>query len=126
MNNAILDCDQLRVYSNAMNGAMQIFQITKNFPKEERYALVDQIRRSSRSVCANIAEGWRKRRYPAAFIAKLSDAEAEAGETQVWIDFANKCGYLEPVLAISLRAKYHHIIAQIVLMMKDSDKWIKK
>lgn len=78
----------LRVYQQAMNLAVEIFQITKEFPKEEKYSLVDQIRRSSRSVCTNIAETWRKRRYKAAFIAKLSDAETEACETQVWIEIS--------------------------------------
>lgn len=73
----------LRVYQNAMGMAMRIFELTKQFPSEEKYAMVDQIRRSSRSVCANLAEAWRKRRYQAAFIAKLSDAESEACETQV-------------------------------------------
>ena len=78
----VKDYEDLRVFQGAMDAAMQIFNVTKKFPSEERYSLVDQIRRSSRSVCANIAEAWRKRRYRAAFVAKLSDAEAEAGETQ--------------------------------------------
>jgi four helix bundle protein len=77
----------LRVYQQAMESAMRIFEITKTFPVEERYSLVDQIRRSSRSVCTNIAEAWRKRRYKAAFIAKMNDAESEASETQVWLEF---------------------------------------
>ena len=81
----------LEVYNLAFNTACQIFELTKEFPKEERYSLTDQIRRSSRSVCANIAEAWRKRRYPAAFINKLNNAEAEATETQVWLDFCEKC-----------------------------------
>lgn len=81
----------LRVYQNSVEAAMKIFEITKGFPVEERYSLVDQIRRSSRSVCANIAEAWRKRRYKAAFIAKMSDAESEAAETQVWLEFSTKC-----------------------------------
>ena len=73
---------------------MSIFEMTKDFPKEETYSLVDQMRRSSRSVCANIAEAWRKRRYKAAFVSKLKDAESEAAERQVWIEFALKCGYI--------------------------------
>lgn len=85
---------ELRVYQNAMDAAMKIFELTKNFPSVEKYSMVDQIRRSSRSVCANIAEAWRKRRYKAAFIAKMSDAESEACETQVWIEFAYKCNYM--------------------------------
>jgi len=78
----------LRVYQNAMDAAMEIYEISKQFPIEERYSLIDQIRRSSRSVCANLAEAWRKRRYKAAFIAKISDVETEACETQVWLEFA--------------------------------------
>ena len=74
---------------------MEIFRISKTFPKEETYSLTDQIRRSSRSVFANLAEAWRERRYQAAFISKLSDTEAEAAETQVWIEFAVKCEYLD-------------------------------
>jgi four helix bundle protein len=78
----------LEVYQLAFEAAMKIFELSKRFPVEERYSLIDQMRRSSRSVCANLAEAWRKRRYEAAFIAKLSDSEAEAAETQTWIHFA--------------------------------------
>lgn len=84
----------LEVYQLAFAVAMEIFELSKKFPVEERYSLTDQIRRSSRSVCANLAEAWRKRRYQAAFVAKLSDCESEAAETQVWIEFAVKCNYL--------------------------------
>ena len=82
---------ELDVYNRAFSVAMRVFELSKNFPKEERYSLTDQIRRSSRSVCANIAEGWRKRRYEAAFVAKLNDSEAEAAETQVWLQFGVEC-----------------------------------
>ena len=85
----------LIVYRIAFEAAMRIFELSKAFPAEERYSLTDQIRRSSRSVCANIAEGWAKRRYPAAFASKLTDASAEAMETQVWSDTALRCGYLK-------------------------------
>ena len=85
--------EDLVIYQLAFGAAMDIFQATKEFPVEERYSLTDQMRRSSRSVCANMAEAWRKRRYQAAFIAKLSDCEAEAAETQVWIKFAVKCAW---------------------------------
>src|SRR3972149_2306495 len=77
---------ELEVYRIAFDTAMEIFEITKSFPKEEKYSLIDQIRRSSRSVCTNLAEAWRKRRYKAVFINKLSDAEQEAAETQTWLD----------------------------------------
>ncbi len=91
----------LKVYQKAFVGAMQIFELSKKFPIEERYSLIEQIRRSSRSVCANLAEAWRKRRYELAFVAKLNDCEAEAAETQTWLDFAVKCQYLyhDPIRA---------------------------
>jgi len=117
---------ELRVYQNAMDAAMRIFELTKAFPPEEKYSLVDQIRRSSRSVCANIAEAWRKRRYRAAFIAKLSDAESEACETQVWIEFAVRCAYLDESLHVELDKAYDQIIGQIVRMIKEPDKWLIK
>src|SRR6185503_15611275 len=85
---------QLDAYRSAMEFAMLIFEASKRFPREEMYSLTDQIRRSSRSICANLAEAWRKRRYVPAFVSKLSDAEAEAAETQVWLELAVKCGYL--------------------------------
>jgi four helix bundle protein len=87
--------EDLEVYQIAFKAAMEIFKLSKVFPSEEKYSLTDQIRRSSRSVCANLAEAWRKRRYKAAFIAKLSDSESEAAEVQVWLKFAVECGYLE-------------------------------
>ncbi len=87
--------EDLDVYKSAFDAAMRLFELSKEFPVEERYSLTDQIRRSSRSVCANLAEAWRKRRYKAVFVAKLNDSEAEAAESQVWIKFAVKCGYLE-------------------------------
>jgi len=84
----------LKVYQLAYKLAMDIFNFSKSFPKEERYSLTDQIRRSSRSVAANIAEGFRKRRYPNMFVSKMADADSETAETQVWLDFACDCGYL--------------------------------
>jgi four helix bundle protein len=117
---------ELRVFQNAMDSAMKIFYITKDFPPEERYSMVDQMRRSLRSVCANLAEAWRKRRYKAMFIAKLSDAESEACETQVWIEFARRCGYLEDALSDEMDAAYDHIIGQIVTMINEADKWLIK
>nr|WP_242024785.1 four helix bundle protein [Leptolyngbya sp. FACHB-60] len=95
------------IYQMAFGAAMEIFQLTEAFPVEERYSLTDQVRRSSRSVCANMAEAWRKRRYQAAFIAKLSDCEAEAAETQVWLKFAVKCNYLERDQAKDLYSTYN-------------------
>jgi four helix bundle protein len=85
---------ELRVYQAAIEAAMRIFEITKRFPAEERFSMVDQMRRSSRSVCTNIAEAWRKRRYSAHFVSKLSDSEGEAEETRVWLELALRCGYI--------------------------------
>jgi four helix bundle protein len=86
---------ELEVYKKAFEVAMLIFELSKSFPNEETYSLTDQIRRSSRSVCSNIAEAWRKRRYEAAFIAKLNDSEGESAETQTWLEFAVKCKYID-------------------------------
>jgi four helix bundle protein len=116
----------LRVYQNAMAAAMEIFQLSKGFPSEEKYSLVDQMRRSARSVCANIAEAWRKRRYKAAFVVKLSDAESEACETQVWIEFAKRCNYFNVETMEKLDNMYNHIIAQLVKVIDEADKWLIK
>ena len=114
---------ELRVWKAAMDAAMRIFEVTKRFPPEERYSMTDQIRRSSRSVAANITEAWRKRRYPAAFISKLNDAESEAAETQTWIEFASRCGYLATEDAESLMEEYEHICSPLVVMAEHSDDW---
>ena len=114
---------ELDVYRMAMDGAMQVFEISKRFPVEEKYSLTDQARRSSRSVCANLAEAWRKRRYPNAFVSKLSDSDAEAAETQVWVEFAQRCGYLDSKLAADLNAIYHNIQGKLVNMMTSPEKW---
>src|ERR687891_505091 len=103
---------------------MLIFQATKAFPSEETYSLTDQVRRSSRSVCANLAEAWRKRRYSAAFIAKLSDAESEAAETQVWIKFAMECSYLKPDRGLSLDRAYDEILRMLVAMINRPESWV--
>lgn len=114
---------ELRVWQNAMDVAMKIFELTKSFPVEERFSLTDQIRRSSRSVAANITEAWRKRRYPAAFVSKLSDAESEAAETQTWIEIALRCGYWTQEEALYLDSRCEEILGQIVAMIKHPDKW---
>ena len=113
----------LDVYQMALDAAMEIFELSKGFPKAERYALTDQIRRSSRSICANLAEAWRKRRYPAAFVSKLSDSEAEAAETQVWLEFAVKCEYLDTETARKLYTTYDHIIGKLVNMIRHPEQW---
>lgn len=117
------DFVELRVYRGAFDAASAIFEATRRFPKEERYSLIDQIRRSSRSVCANIAEAWLKRRYPASFVSKLTDAGGETAETQVWLDTALACGYLEATTHATLRERYAHIGAQIGRMIAEADRW---
>lgn len=102
---------------------MEIFEMTKQFPTEERYSLTDQMRRSSRSVCANLGEAWRKRRYQAAFVAKLSDCQAEGTETQIWLEFAVKCGYLDVETGRKLYKNYDQILGQLVNMAKNSSNW---
>ncbi len=116
----------LTVYQQAIDAAMSIFEPTKTFPIEERYSMVNQVRRSSRSVCANIAEAWRKRRYRAAFIAKLNDAESEAAETQVWLEVATRCAYLPTSRSLTLSATYDGILAQLVAMIAGADRWVVK
>ena len=124
MSEKITSHRELEVYRRAFDTAMQIFEASKKFPREETYSLTDQIRRSSRSVCANLAEAWRKRRYEAAFIAKLSDVEAEAAETQTWLQFAVSCGYLPPDAGKALENVYEKILATIVGMINHADSWI--
>ena len=113
----------LDVYKISFEAAMDIFEISKNFPKEETYSLTDQIRRSSRSVSSNIGEAFRKRRYPKAFISKLSDSEGEAAETQVWLDFSLRCKYIDNERYNELFDKYDHILAMIVNMINQPEKW---
>ena len=124
MARAIRTHRQLEVYQRAFAASIELFELSKRFPTEERYSLIDQVRRSSRSVCANMAEAWRKRRYEGAFVSKLSDAEAEAAETQVWIEFAVKCGYLSASRGRELYGMYDRIIGTIVGMITHTDSWL--
>jgi four helix bundle protein len=114
----------LEVYQIAFELAQQVFLESKSFPKEERYSLTDQIRRSSRSICANLAEAWRKRRYEASFLNKLSDAEAEAAETQVWLEFAVQCGYLKSEVGQKLSASYDDVLGKLVRLINDPQPWL--
>ena len=114
----------LDVYRKAFDAAMRLFEISKAFPREETYSLTDQVRRSSRSVCANLAEAWRKRRYEAAFVSRLSDCETEAAETQVWIEFAVKCGYADRETAAELYRVYDEVIGTIVGMINHPETWV--
>ena len=115
---------ELEVFQRAFETAMRIFECTKRFPREEMYSLTDQIRRSSRSVAANITEAWRKRRYQAAFISKLNDAEAEAAESQTWLQFAHRCGYLSATASTELIEEYESILRMLVSMITHADKWV--
>ncbi|MBN1213870.1 MAG: four helix bundle protein [Candidatus Lokiarchaeota archaeon] len=106
---------ELDVFNVAFEAAMEIYNLTKNFPKEEKYSLTDQIKRSSRSVCSNIAEAFRKRKYPKSFVSKLSDSESEAAETQVWLDFSLSCNYIDKEIHKNLNKYYDNIIGKYVL-----------
>lgn len=114
----------LRVYKLAFRLAMEIFNLSKSFPQEERYSLTSQIRRSSRSVAANIAEGFRKRQYPNMFLSKLADSDAEATETQVWLDFAHGCGYISQEFQQRLVAGYEESGKMIGSMMGNPEKFM--
>ncbi|OFX50011.1 MAG: four helix bundle protein [Bacteroidetes bacterium GWA2_30_7] len=116
----------LDVYKLSVESSMEIFELTKLYPKEEIYSLTDQIRRSSRSVSGQISEGWRRRKYKAAFINKLNEAEGEAAETQVWLEYSVKCNYISREIGESLHLKYDNIIAKLVNMGNNSDKWVLK
>lgn len=116
----------LQVWQKAMDTAMEVYALTKRFPPEEKYSLTDQVRRSSRSVPANVAEAWRKRRYPAAFVAKLNDAEGEAAETQTHLEIALRCGYLDKETASRLDGIYNEILAMLDAMAANPEQWTRK
>jgi four helix bundle protein len=109
---------ELKVWQHAMDAAMRVFELTKKFPNEERFSMTDQFRRASRSVATNIAEAWRKRRYPAAFVSKLNDAES-----QTWTELGLRCGYLLDSEASELDGCYEQILAQLVRMIDHPDDW---
>ena len=119
----VQDFRDLKVYRLAFESAMRIFELSKKWPVEEKYSLTDQIRRSSRSVCGNIAEAWRKRRYVNHFVSKLSDSDAEAAETGVWLDFAVRCGYLETDDWKMLKDNYDHVCRMLSKMMDKPEAW---
>jgi four helix bundle protein len=114
---------EIRAYQIAFQAALDIYELSKTFPVEERYSLTDQIRRSSRSVCANLAEAFRKRRYSKAFISKLSDSEGEAAETQVWLEFSFRHKYIDQKTCQKLYDDYENVISKLVLMINNPDKW---
>jgi four helix bundle protein len=114
---------ELKVYQKAFGTAMEIYRLSKHFPKKETYSLIDQIRRSSRSVNSNIAEAFRRRQYPKSFLSKLSESEAEAAETQNWLDFSLACQYLSAKKHQILDVEYDNIIGMLVNMQKHPEKW---
>jgi four helix bundle protein len=125
MSQRIKSVRDLEVYRLAFDTAMELFEISKSFPKEEKYSLTDQVRRSSRSVCTNLSEAWRKRRYKAVFVNKLSDAAQEAAETQTWLEFALKCKYIDKEVFEKLDGNYEHIFAMLYTMEQKVDKFCK-
>lgn len=115
---------QLDVYKLAVDAAMEIFELSKRFPQEERYSLTDQIRRSSRSVSVQIAEGWRRRKYEAVFVNKLNESEGEAVETQAWLEYAVKCGHLNRNTGRQIHRTYDRILGKLVTMGNNPKRWI--
>lgn len=114
---------ELKVWQEAMDLAMEVFALSRSFPAEERFSLTDQLRRASRSVPANIAEAWRKRRYAAAFLSKLNDAEGETAETQTHLEIARRCGYSTAETTNSLDARYEVLLRQLVTMSLHPERW---
>ena len=123
--NKIRSVRDLKVYRKAFDAAMEIFELTKVFPKEELFSLTDQIRRSSRSVCSNISEGWRKRRYKAVFLNKLTDSGQGASETQTWLEFAFHCKYIDEDTFNRLDESYEHIFAMLNSMERKADTFCR-
>jgi len=117
---------ELEVYRMSVEAAMLIFELSKKFPKEEIYSLTDQIRRSSRSVSSAIAEGWRRRKYQNALVNKLNESESEAAETQVWLEYAVKCKYLDRDIGGNLHRTYDNVIGKLVSMGNNPDPWLLK
>jgi four helix bundle protein len=114
---------ELIVYQKAYKLAMEIFEITKDFPKEEKYSLIDQIRRSSRSVTSNIAEAWAKKRYLKSFVSKLIDALGEEYESEVWLDYSMDTEYLTPLKHDELLKKYDEVRKMLISMINNPEKW---
>jgi len=115
---------ELKVYQEAYALAMEIFELSKQWPKEEKYSLTDQIRRSSRSVCGNIREAWVKRRYEAHFTSKLTDSDGENSETDTWLDFAKDCGYLNKSDHTRLQEKCRNVGKMLGSMLRNPDKFL--
>jgi four helix bundle protein len=114
---------ELRVWQNGVDLAMRVFELTRAFPREERYSLTDQFRRATRSIPSNISEAWRKRRYVASFVSKLSDSESEAAESQTWIELALRCRHIDAEIARELDAMCEQGLAQLSTMIREADSW---
>ena len=114
---------ELKVYRKSFDTAMKIYCLSFKFPSDEKFSLTEQIRRSSRSVAVNISEAWGKRKYPKSFVAKLTDSDGEARETQSWLEFALACNYISNDEFEELNAEYHHILGMLVNMSNNSEKW---
>ena len=124
MGTKIRSAKDLRVYQKAYALAMKIFRLSMDWPLEEKYSLTDQIRRSSRSVCANLREAWAKRRYEAHFISKLTDADGENSETDTWLDFAKDCGYLSASDHKRLAEECREVGAMLGAMLKNPSQFL--
>lgn len=115
---------ELRIYQVAFESAMQVFELSQSFPESERQLLTEQVLKSSRSVCANLAEAWQKRRYKGAFVAKLNDVEAEAAETQTWLEFAILCGYIDAEVGQELFRRYGQVLAGAARFIENAEAWV--
>jgi len=113
----------LIVYQKAYKLAMEIFEISKSFPKEEKYSLTDQIRRSSRSVTSNIAEAWAKKRYVKSFVNKLTDSLGEEYETEVWLDYSRDTKYITSLMHSELMNEYDEVRKMLISMINHPEKW---
>jgi len=120
---SVYNFKQSAVYKRAFSLSMEIFAVSNSFPKEEKYSLTDQVRRSSRSVCANLTESYRKKRYPAHFISKLTDCDAENSETGVWLDFALACEYITENIFKDLTAKNEEVGKLLNHMLNNPEKY---
>ena len=125
INNYACNVRDLNVYRKAFDSAMEIYEISKGFPREEKYSMTDQIRRSSRSICANLSEAWRKRKYRNVFVNKLTDCTQEASETQTWLEFALHCKYITKEIFKKLDEQYEHISAMLNTMDKKAESFCK-
>jgi four helix bundle protein len=124
MSSKIVTHTDLEVFQKAFEASMRIMELSRGFPREELYSLTDQIRRSSRSIAGNLAEAWRNRRYEKAFLSKLNECEGEAAETQVWLQYCVRCGYMAREQGAELYEEYNAILRTIVGMINHPETWV--